>query len=110
MIITIGIEKGFEKFQHPFTKKFSAESVEKEHTSTLQRPCMTNQGREEYTIGKDNLCNEWWRKTGLLYGKRVPGLLSHTVCKDTLKMDQILRGVISETITIPRKKHRQKAL
>lgn len=30
MIITIGIEKGFEKFQHPFTKKFSAESVEKD--------------------------------------------------------------------------------
>ena len=52
MIITIGIEKGFEKFQHPFTKKFSAEWVERERTSTLQRPCMTNQGREEYTIAK----------------------------------------------------------
>ena len=52
MIITIGTEKGFEKFQHPFTKKFSTEWVEREHTSTLQRPCMTNQGREEYTIGK----------------------------------------------------------
>lgn len=65
-------------------KNSQQESVEKEHTSTLQRPCMTNQGRERIYYRKRTFAMNGGGKQDY-YMERVPGLLSHTVCKDTLK-------------------------